>query len=41
LWSLHCFNLFCNGQSNWLIAPKLKKKNWTCEAPPTNYYETK
>jgi hypothetical protein len=25
------------GQSNWLIA---SKKGWTCETPPTNYYET-
>ncbi len=38
LGSLHRFNFFLvMGQSNWLIAKKKHlKKNWTCEAPPTN-----
>jgi len=33
LGSLHSFIFFCNGPINWLI---VKKKSWTCEAPPTN-----
>jgi len=38
LGSLHKFQPFAvMGQSNWLIA---EKQSWTCEAPPTDSYET-
>jgi len=36
--SLHKFQPFVvMGQSNWLIA---EKQSWTCEAPPSDLYET-